>query len=54
MKRLPVPAAGVFDALSQDCRCMDTNGDQALDQQDFGAFQACFSGTDPVDPNCDD
>ena len=49
----PAPAAGVFDALSDRCKCMDLNGDFAIDHEDFGRFQVCYSGGDQVDPICD-
>ncbi len=29
---------------SQDCRCMDRNGDLVIDQQDYGIFQRCYPG----------
>ncbi len=50
----PAPLDSVFDALPQECQCMDVNGDRAVDHQDFGAFQSCVSGILPVDPTCDD
>ncbi len=51
----PSPAAGVFDALSNACKCMDRNGDNAISQEDFGYFQLCYTGmAGGVDPACDD
>ena len=51
----PAPAVGVFDALSQKCKCMDLNGDEAIDHEDFGRFQACYTGADgTLDTSCDD
>ncbi len=56
----PTPAAGVFDALSFECQCMDVSGpagvpDMALDQEDFARLQRCETGvTLVVDPACDD
>ena len=51
----PTPAAGVFDALSQNCKCMDVTEDGAIDQEDFGIFQACFTGaTGTLNTSCDD
>jgi hypothetical protein len=51
----PTPAAGVFDSLSQKCKCMDRNNDEAVDQEDFGFFQRCYTGTSgPLSPDCDD
>ncbi len=49
------PGAGVFDALPFECRCMDVDGDQAVDINDFGRFQRCYTGlAGTVDPSCDD
>ena len=53
---------GVFDTLSEDCKCMDRTGqggapDNAVDQQDIAIFEACATGPDIPDPNlaeCDD
>jgi len=51
----PAPAVGAFDALSQRCKCMDLNGDFAIDHEDFGRFQACYTGADgTLDTSCDD
>lgn len=51
----PAPGPGVFDALSNACKCMDRNHDQAVDQQDFGVFQRCYTGSvGTADPTCDD
>ena len=51
----PAPAIGAFDALSDECKCMDLNGDEAIDHEDFGRFQACYTGADgTLDTNCDD
>ncbi len=51
----PTPPAGMFDALSDDCKCLDVTDDEAIDQADFGFFQRCISGTgNPADPACDD
>jgi hypothetical protein len=51
----PSPGAGAFDALPDQCKCMDRNGDAAVDQQDFGFFQRCYTGsTATIDPACDD
>lgn len=44
-----VPASSTFA-----CQCMDSDGDTDLDMIDFGLFQRCLSGTEPVDPTCDD
>lgn len=50
----PAPPVGVFDALSDECRCMDLNCDEAIDHEDFGRFQACYTGADGIlDTNCD-
>jgi len=47
----PSPAAGVFDSLSVKCKCLDYNGDQAIDMVDFAGFQQCYSaGTPPWMP----
>lgn len=48
------PAIPLADTAAQECRCMDRNGDEAIDQQEFGLFQRCYSGMEPVDPACDD
>lgn len=32
----------------------DFDGDLDVDQEDFGIFQRCWSGTSPADPNCAD
>jgi hypothetical protein len=51
----PTPGAAVFDALSFECKCMDVDGNQAVDMNDFGRFQRCYTGPDgTVDPTCDD
>ena len=50
----PAPHAGVFQALPDNCKCLDVNGDQAIDVQDYGVFQRCLSGTRPANPACDD
>jgi len=43
-----------FDALSFECKCMDVNGDHALDLEDFAYYERCYSGSSAVaDPNCD-
>jgi hypothetical protein len=50
----PTPGPGVFEALSPECQCQDVTGDQAIDINDFGGFQRCYSGSGtPADPNCD-
>ena len=49
----PGDANGSFATLSQECQCLDRNGDRSIDQSDFGVFQLCFSGTTPADPTCD-
>lgn len=42
-----------FDLLR--CRCMDADGNLALDSADLEAFERCFSGPAvPADPSCDD
>jgi hypothetical protein len=34
---------------------MDRNADLAIDQQDYGVFQRCYTGTGAsADPACDD
>lgn len=51
----PAPAVGAFDALSDECKCMDLNGDEAIDHEDFGRFQVCYTGADgTLDTTCDD
>jgi hypothetical protein len=51
----PAPPVGAFDALDQKCKCMDLNGDFAIDHEDFGRFQACYTGPDgTLDKSCDD
>jgi hypothetical protein len=51
----PAPPVGAFDALSQRCQCMDLNADEAIDHEDFGRFQACYTGDDGIlDESCDD
>jgi len=53
---------GVFETLSEDCKCMDRTGvggvpDNAVDQQDIAVFEQCATGPDILDPNlaeCDD
>lgn len=42
----PVPPEG------KDCTCADLNKDGSVDQVDFGMFQRCFNGDQPLDPNC--
>ncbi len=50
----PTPGPGVFDALPFECQCMDVTGDQAVDINDFGVFQRCYSGSiAPANLNCD-
>jgi hypothetical protein len=45
---------GITAELSFECKCMDLNNDDAIDQTDFAVFQRCYSGSvDPVDPLCD-
>ena len=49
----PTPPAGVFDSLTARCQCMDRNGDNAVDHEDFGIFQRCYTGsTGTLDPSC--
>ncbi len=47
---------GNFDALSKECKCMDRNGDHALDLEDFAFFQRCYTGSTQTvtDTDCDD
>jgi hypothetical protein len=51
----PTPNQDNWDALSQECRCLDINGDKAIDITDFGVFQRCYTGNNPatLNPNCD-
>jgi hypothetical protein len=35
-----------------ECKCMDVNRDNAIDQIDFAAFDRCYSGNALLDPNC--
>lgn len=52
---VPGVALEIFETLSAECRCMDHNGDQSIDQQDFAVFQRCISGSVYyADPACDD
>ncbi len=44
---------GMAAELSFECKCMDLNNDDAIDQIDFAAFQRCYSGTAAADPDCD-
>ena len=47
---VPLPLDAPFE-----CGCMDINGDQAIDQEDFAVFQRCYSGAgSPADPDCAD
>jgi len=51
----PAPRDGIFAVLPEACKCLDVNGDRALDMQDFGVFQRCLTiGGGLVDPACDD
>ena len=39
----------------EGCNEADLDGDNDVDQSDFGLWQRCYGGTDvAVDPNCDD
>lgn len=51
----PAPPAGVFDSLSEQCRCLDVNDDKAIDMRDYAVFQQCLTAGDvPLDSACDD
>ena len=58
----PGDPGGVFDSLSDACKCMDITGaagvsDRAISQDDFGVFQLCATGptpATPASPTCDD
>ena len=40
--------------VSPECKCMDRNGDLAIDQRDYGYFQRCYTGAGGhADPTCD-
>ncbi len=52
----PSPEPAVFGALSPECKCLDINHDEAIDQNDFSVFQRCVTtgSTQGADPACDD
>ncbi len=51
----PSPTTASFSALSPECRCLDVNGDAAIDMKDFAVFQACLTvNAVTVDAACDD
>jgi hypothetical protein len=52
----PAAPSAVWNALSDQCKCMDVNGDHAIDSTDFGVFQRCLTlapDSPRVDPACD-
>lgn len=50
----PAADASSFGMLPEECRCMDIDGNGAIDQADFARFQRCYSPLQLADPTCDD